>query len=167
MIVDTQNEFSDSQAVTATAISANVIDLFSTLAGGATGSASAIIAGVSPNARLDIGQGEDVYLIVATAVAATDTGNDATLTVTLESDDAVTLASAPVVHFSSGALAFAAFSPAGTRLVAVKLPSGSYKRYLGVRYTVANGPLTAGQFDAFLAKDLQANTIYRSAFTVQ
>lgn len=167
MIVDTQAEFSDAQAVTATAISTNVYDLFSTLAGGAAGSAAAVIAGVSPNTRLDIGQGEDVYIVVNTVVAATDTGSDATLTVTIESADDAALTTNAQVHHSTGALAFAAFSPAGTNLVAIKLPSALYRRYLGVRYTVGAGPLTAGNFDAFVAKDLQANRIYKSAFTVQ
>lgn len=135
MILDTQAEFSDSQAVTSTAISTNVMDL------GAT------------NTLKDIGAGEPVYLVVQTVVAATDTGSDATLTITLESDSTADLATSATVHYSTGALAFAAFSPTGTTLVAVRLAAGSYERYLGVRYTVANGPLTAGQFDAFLTKD--------------
>lgn len=135
MILDTQAEFSDSQAVTSTAISTNVMDL------GAT------------NALKDLGAGEPVYLVVQTVVAATDVGSDATLTITLESDSTADLATSATVHYSTGALAFAAFSPAGTTLVAIRLPAGSYERYLGVRYTVASGPLTAGQFDAFLTKD--------------
>jgi hypothetical protein len=71
------------------------------------------------------------------------------------------------VHFSTAALAFAAFSPAGTNLVKIKLPAGDYQRYLGVRFTVANGPLTAGTFDAFLVKDAQAFTAYKAGFTIQ
>jgi hypothetical protein len=135
MVLDSQLEFSDSQAVTATAISTNVVDL------GAT------------NTLKDVGAGEPVYLVVQTIVAATDASSDATLTVTLESDSTADLATSATVHFSSGALAFAAFSPAGTTLVAVRLPAGNYERYLGVRFTVAAGPLTAGNFDAFLVKD--------------
>lgn len=147
MILDAQNEFSDSQAVTSTAISTNVIDL------GAT------------NNLKDIGAGEPVYLVVQTVVAATDTGSDATLTVTLESDSTADLATSATVHFSTGALAFAAFSPAGTTLAAVRLPSGSYERYLGVRYTVASGPLTAGQFDAFLVNDYGKFLSYANNYT--
>lgn len=160
MYVDTQNEFSDSQLVTATAISSNVIDLFTMGLGAGT-------SDVTPNTRLDIGQGEDIYLVVNTAVLVTDSGSDATLTISLESADDVGLTTNAQVHFSSGALAFAAFAPAGTNLVALKLPSALYRRYLGVRYTVAAGPLTAGAFDAFLTKDLQQNRIYKSGFTVQ
>lgn len=154
MILDKFNEFADAQAVTSTAISANVIDLAPL--GGGTGT----------NTVRDIGSGEDVYLVVRTVEAATDSGNDATLTVTLESDSTENLATSPTVHFSTGALAFAAFSPAGAELAAVKLPAGNYERYLGVRFTVASGPLTAGKFDAFLTKDVQSYRAYAVGSTI-
>lgn len=137
MILDAQNEFSDGQAVTATAISTNVID-------------------TGPQAQQQGGTGEQLYFVVQTRTAATDTSSDATLTVSLESAANEALSSGPVVHFSTGALAFGTFSPAGTVLACVALPLGvDYKRYLGVRYTVASGPLTAGNFDAFLTRDPQ------------
>jgi len=148
MYLDAKNEFSDAQAVTSTAISSNVIDL------GAT------------NTLKDIGTGQDVYLVVSTQTAATDSGSDATLTVTLESDSTANLATSATVHFSTGALAFAAFSPAGSVLAAVKLPAGNYERYVGVRYTVASGPLTAGKFDAFLTTDVQAWRAYADNVTI-
>lgn len=151
MILDSQEVLSDAQAVTSTAISTNVLDL------NPDGSANAI---------QDVGNGEPVYLVVQTQTAATDSGSDATLTVTLESDTDPALATTPVVHFSSGALAFSAFSPAGSRLVAIRLPSANYQRYIGVRYTVASGPLTAGKFDAFIAKDINAVKAYASGFSV-
>ena len=139
MIIDAFNEFSDAQAVTSTAISENVIDL----------------GPVDDNATRDIGTGEEIYLVVVTQTPATDSGSDATLAVTLESDSDAALSTSPTVHFSTGALAFGKFSPAGTVLACVELPFGSYERYLGVRYTVASGPLTAGNFDAFLTRDPQ------------
>lgn len=152
MYVDKQAEFSDAQAVTATAISTNVMDLISNSSG--------------KNPLRDIGTGEDVYLVVLTQTAATDTSSDATLTVTLESDSTVDLATSATVHFSTGALAFAAFSPAGTVLAAVKLPQGNYERYLGVRYTVAAGPLLTGNFDAFLTTDVSAWRAYARNYVV-
>lgn len=151
MYVDKQAEFSDSQAVTATAISTNVMDLVSNTSG--------------KNPIRDIGTGQDVYLVVLTAVAATDTGSDATLAVTLESDDNVGLTSA-TTHFSTGALAFAAYSPAGTVIAAIKLPSGNYERYLGVRFAVGAGPLLTGQFDAFLTTDINAYRAYARNYVV-
>ena len=159
MFVDTQNEFSDAQAVTATAISTNVIDTQAATGGGAN------IAG--GNATMDFGLGGEVYLVVTTSTACTDTGSDATLTVTLESATDAGLTTGAVVHFSTGAIPFATFSPAGARVAVICLPIGDYKRYLGLRYTVANGPLTAGAFDAFLTTNVQRSLVYKSAFTVQ
>lgn len=154
MILDKSLEFSDAQAVTASAISTNVVDLYP------------IGNSVNSNTLRDIGTGEDIYLVVITNTAATDSGDDATLTVTLESDSAVGLDSSATVHFSTGAIAFANFSPAGSVLANVKLPAGNYERYLGVRYTVASGNLTAGKFDAFLVKDAQAYRSYAVGSTI-
>lgn len=162
MYVDSQIEFSDSQALTATAISTNVYDTFTTTVGGATGAA------VTPNIRLDHGTGVDhSYLVVSVPVAITDAGSDATLTVELVSADDAALTTGPIVHFSTGALAFGAFAAAGQIIAITKLPLGLYKRYLGVRYTVGAGPLLTGAVDAFITTDIQFNRIYKSGFTVQ
>lgn len=154
MILDKFLEFSDAQAVTATAISTNVVDTYP------------LGNGVGTNTVRDIGTGENIHLVVITASPVTDVGSDATLAVTLESDSTENLATSPTVHFSTGAIAFAGFSVAGTVLANVKLPAGSYERYLGVRYTVANGPLTGGTFDAFLVKDAQAVRNYAVGSTI-
>lgn len=153
MYVDSQELFSDAQAVTATAISTNVLDLNAA-------------SGTNVPLLQDIGIGEPIYLVVTTVTTATDSGSDATLTVTLESDSTANLATSPTVHISTGALAFATFANAGSVLLAAALPIGNYERYLGVRYTVASGPLTAGAFNAFLTKDVQRYINYASGFTV-
>jgi hypothetical protein len=146
MYIDTNLEFSDAQAVTATAISTNVYDTLSVAAGAGS-------TGIGGNTLVDLGQAADLYLVVLTQTTCTDSGSDATLTITLESDSTANLATSATVHFSTGAIAFADFATAGTRLITVKLPHGQYERYLGLRYTVASGPLTAGAFDAFLTND--------------
>jgi hypothetical protein len=143
MIIDAFNEFSAGQAVTATALSTNVIDLGPTQSG----------------QRRDIGNGEEMWLVVQTNVAATDAGNDATLAVTLESADNEAISTNATVHYTTGALAFADFSPARTALAVIRIPNALYRRYLAVRFTVASGPLTGGTFSAALVKDPQA---YRS-----
>ena len=148
MILDSLLEFSDAQAVTSTAVSTNIVDL----------------GPVVDNALRDIGTGERMFLIVTTNTAATDSGSDATLAVTLESDSTANLATSPTVHLSTGALAFAAFSAAGSVVFAGPLPAGLYEQYLGVRYTVASGPLTAGAFDAFLTKDPQVYRAYAKRY---
>lgn len=148
MILDIQAEFSDAQAVTATAISTNVMDLGST------------------NTLKDMGNGRPVYLVIQTQTACTDVSSDATVAFSLESDSTADLATSATVHYSSGAVAFGTYSPVGTVVLCVALPLGkSYERYLGVRYTVASGPLTAGKFDAFLTLDPQRWAAYAKNYT--
>ena len=163
MYVDKQMEFSDAQAVTSTAISSNVYDILSKTTGGAT------ISSVTPgNTRLDLGgQFQDLYLVIQTAVAITDAGSDATLVATFETADDVGLSTNNTVLLSSGTLAFATYATAGSQILVAKLPSALYRRYIGVRYTVASGPFTAGAIDAFITTTPQSNRIYKSAFTVQ
>jgi hypothetical protein len=147
MWLDKQLEFSDSQAVTATAISTNVVDLNTAF---------------NYNTGVDIGTGEDVYLVLQVDAAATAAGA-ATVQIALESSAAAGLTSS-TVHFTSANYALTDLT-AGKTLLAVKLPSGTYLRYLGVRYTVGTGPLTAGSFSAFLVKDVQAWRAYARNYT--
>ena len=151
MYVDANLELSDAQAVTSTAISANVIDL----------------GPVTSNTLRDIGTGRRAYLVVITNTACTDSGSDATLAITLESDSTVDLATSATVHASSGTLAFATYATAGTVVWVVALPiSKTYEQYLGVRYTVASGPLTAGKFDAFITFDVESFSAYARGYTI-
>ena len=148
MIIDSQNEFSVEQAVTVTAVSSNVYD---------NNSES------TANVGQALGVDGDIYLVVQCDETATAAGA-ATVTITLESAENAALSTSPVVHFSSGALALAAMT-AESRVVAVKLPQSlDYKRYMGLRYTVATGPLTAGKFSAFLVSNVNANKSYKSGF---
>ncbi|EOV9596795.1 Bbp16 family capsid cement protein [Cronobacter dublinensis] len=142
MYVDKQLEFSDGQAVTATAISTNVVDLNPAF---------------NYNTGVDIGTGEDVYLVLQVDAAATAAGA-ATVQITLESSAAAGLTSS-TVHFTSPTYQLADLT-ANKTLTAVKLPSGTYLRYLGVRYTVGTGPLTAGSFSAFITKDVSTWRAY-------
>lgn len=143
MILDAHNEFSNSQAVTATAISTNVLD-----------------TGTNENPVKNLGGPEPIYLVlqVDTTFAA---AGAATLAATLESSPNANL-SASTVHFSTGDLALAKLS-GGTTLVVVALPAGDYARYLGVRYTVGTGPMTAGAVSAFLTRDPQLWRAYAAA----
>ncbi|PLR52418.1 Bbp16 family capsid cement protein [Chimaeribacter arupi] len=147
MYVDKQLEFSDSQTVTATAISTNVVDLNPAF---------------NYNTGVDIGTGEDVYLVLQVDTAATAAGA-ATVQITLESSAAAGLTSS-TVHFTSPTYQLADLT-AGKTLTAVKLPTGTYLRYVGVRYTVSTGPLTAGAFSAFIVKDVAAWRAYARNYT--
>lgn len=137
MILDKTNEFSDGQTVTATAISTNVIDLNPSGA----------------NDELDIGAGEPVWLVVQVDETATAAG------AALDSSDTVTVAAPAAVALAD--------LTAGSEIARFRLPGGDYLRYLGVRYTVGTGPLTAGKFSAFIVKDAQSTKTYASGYEVQ
>lgn len=141
MHVDTKAEFSDAQAVTATAISSNVMRLKDPLA-------------LAPNALRQIGAPGVAYLMVSVGAAAAATGA-ATVTVTLESAEDAGLSTNPVVHATTGAIPKTSLT-AGAIIAKIPLPNDGYKEYLGVRYTVATGPLTAGSFNAYLSLDMQS-----------
>ena len=129
MILDERTEFADALAVTASAIS-DVIDL-----------------GAAPTLQ-DIGNGEQLYLVVGVDTTVTAAGA-ATVTFSLESDSTADLATSATVHAATAAVPKATLV-AGYVAWVIALPQAAYERYLGVRFTVATGPLTAGKFNAFL-----------------
>lgn len=156
MLIDLQSTFSGvtavdgtktAQAITATAISTNVIDLRS--------------PGGTPALEDEGIEGTDLYLVVK-VIQVFNTLTS--LTITLESDSAATLASSPVVHYSKSVL-LAALT-ANTELIRVQIPSDDYKRFLGMRYTVVGTPPTTGSILAFLAGTPQRTVNYPNGFAV-
>ena len=158
MILDLQEKFSGTttaagvttgDAITVTAISSTVLDL-------RNGSLALADEGIS---------GPEIWLVVQVTDNAFTAAGAATLTITLESDTAVGLGASPVVHFSTAAIGKASLI-IGFTAVRVQLPSDNYKRFLGLRYTVATGPMTAGNVVAFLTPDVARNVIYPVGFTI-
>lgn len=162
MLIDVQTRFSGThtaagvisgQSITDTAISEHVLDLRN------------FRTGVTTPATADEGLlgFTDQWLIVQVLTAAA--GGDAakTLTTSLESDTAVGLNSAAVVHFTTAAIAGSALT-AGASVVRTQLPSADYKRYLGLRYTVS-ATFTAFTVIAFLTPNPQRNIVYPSGIT--
>lgn len=142
MILDAALVLSDSQAITASATSTNILDL---------------------GAIRNVGVGENLYLVVCVTVAFTDSSSDSTIQVDIETDDNSSFSSA-VARQRVGI--FAALSAIGTRLVARLAPDVLNERYLRVYYTAANGSLTTGSFDAFIVKDIDAVSYYANGYTV-
>ncbi|MEN0615494.1 Bbp16 family capsid cement protein [Klebsiella indica] len=138
MFVDAQLEFSDAQAITASAASTNIIDFNPAF---------------DYNTVIDAGAGEPTFLVVIPGVTFTAAGA-ATLTIELRSYASEDLSDTPTVIFSTTAKALASLV-AGKPAVVVALPSAEYKRYLSLYYTVETGPFTAGTLDAFITKDAQ------------
>jgi hypothetical protein len=124
MIWDLQAIFDDSAAITVTRNSANVYDL--------------IVA-------RDLAPGEDLYwsTLVTTAFA----GAGASLTAALTAADDAALTVNPTTLATSGAVAVASLA-LGYKIrkeVSRNLVYPIGQRYLGVIYTVASGPFTAGK----------------------
>jgi hypothetical protein len=143
MILDKQLQFSDAQAVTATAISTNVVD---TLPGAN-----------NPNLTQNLGGFQGAFLVVQTSAAFV---GGTSIAISLESDSTANLATSPTIHYNSGAIPIASLGP--TFYVAIPLPYGAYEKFLGLRYTVVGTP-TQGAFNAFITRDVQAWQAYATA----
>lgn len=141
MILDRQNRFSGAQAITASAVSEDVIDL--------------------SEAR-DIGAGENLFLLVVVTTAFTDAGSDSTLQVDLQTDDNEAFAS-PTVLRSLGV--FPALSAIGSRFL-VRLDPAAFERYIRLNYTVANGNFTTAAVTAAILKDADVQKYYPDAITI-
>lgn len=148
MILDERNEFADATALstsgTGRALVGDVIDL---------GTVSR-----------DIGNGEDLYLVVQVDTAVTS-GGAATVSFELASDAQAAIATdgTATVHYASAAIAVATLV-AGYTAVAVRLPNGTYERYLGILQNVGTAALTAGKINAFLTKDIAKWTAYANNY---
>lgn len=149
MLTDAFLQLSTAQAVTATAVSTNTIDL-----------------GVAR----DIAPGKPMYAVFQTDVTAT-AGGAATVDFQVVSSAAANLSS-PTVIADSGPVPVAQLT-AGRRLMAVGIgpqvlttaPNG--QRFIGAQYTVATGPLTAGAFTCTITDTLPPGAqLYGSGFTV-
>lgn len=137
MITDKLLMFSEAQAVTNTAASTDVIDL-----------------GPIDGNRRDIGVGYPLEFWALVNEAATASG-EATVNIQLQTSENNSSWS---TIYDSGELAKATLK-AGKRVVSAKVPAG-VQRYLRVNYSVATGPLTAGEFTAGISLDVDANTPY-------
>lgn len=141
MILSAEQLFSGNQAITATALSENVID---TGVRGTPYDAAAPLNG-------DIGKGNPIpVLIQVTEDFATLT----TLTVTIETSDNENMTSStalatqtiPVADLTAGLQTFIQF-----------LPNGVTGRYLAVRYGVGGSNATAGRITAGISMGNQTN----------
>jgi len=139
MILDKNLILSELQAVTATAISENVIDL------GVNG----VVPYEAAAAAMNLGAGNEIPLLL---MVNEDFATLTSLTVTLETSAAADL-STPTVLYTSGAIPVATLK-AGYKLPIRWLPDAPLLRYLGVRYTVTGTTATAGKVSAALATEV-------------
>ena len=137
MILDKQNLLSYKQAITVTANSTHVIDL-------------------GENHHMGY-SGHDKAIPMALAVdeAFTDTGNDATLTVAIQSSNAEAFGSGVKTHYTR-TFAFGEILQTGRMDFGITIPPDT-KRYLRAVYTVAAGPFTAGKVTLGVVASHQIN----------
>jgi len=131
MILSAQLLFSDDQAITATAVSTNVVDL---------GVPGTPFGGNQLNQ--DIGKGTPIPLLVQ---VTEDFNNATSVTVTVEVSAAAAMTS-PVVLATETILL--ANLVAGKQTHVQFVPKDADLRYLAVRYTVAGTAPTTGKFTA-------------------
>ena len=154
MILDERLEIADAVSVAAaagTALIGDVIDL------GA--------------ANLDVGIGEEIWLIVQTDTEIITGGAAGTLVIKLASDAQAAIATdgSATDHIISktfttdDAAANSAELNAGGVLIAQRLPAGTYERYLGILAVTGTTTTTAGKINAFLTKNYAKWTAYADA----
>jgi len=143
MILDAQLLFDEAAQHLTTEASTNIVDL---------------------SIARDIGSGEDLYFVILVSTAFTDGGSDSTQSITLETDNDSAFGSPTTAAQTVGT--FAALSAVGTRLVVKLQPEKINERYMRVKYTVANGDLTTGNFTAFLCKDVDRAVAYAHSYVI-
>lgn len=155
MILDKLGEFCDAASVAASAGTALV--------------GSQIDLGV---ASLDIGAGEPIYLVITTDTEIITAGAAGTLQFKLSSDAQAAIATNGTAtdhittpsYVTDDAAANSAELNAGGVIYAGALPSGTYKRYLGILAITGTTTTTAGKINAFLTKDVAKWKAYADAF---
>lgn len=141
MILSQQLLLSDDQAITATALSTNVIDLG--LAGTPYDAAAPL--------NNDKGKGAKVPILIQ---VTEDFNTLTSLTVTIEVAATAAMTSSTVLSTEVIALADLV---AGKQTFTQVLPNGADQRYLAVRYTVTGTPPTLGQVTAGISMGNQTN----------
>jgi len=100
---------------------------------------------------ISMGHGESMWLVIRTGLAFATAG--AGLYLELVSSDTNPGAAAwtsPTIHLTTATFTYATAPALGLDWLAVQLPRGAYKRYLGLRANFTTIP-TTGRVNAFLA----------------
>jgi len=111
MLLDAQERYSSSQALTATAASTNLIDHL---------------------ADRNLGVGHPVVVLIQLDVVATDGDADETYVAAWQTDDNSSFSSAATL----ASLTITRGDVAGTRYVAVAAPDATFERYTRINYTL-------------------------------
>ncbi len=138
MILDKQNMVSYKQAITASAVSADIIDLGPPMWTGFSGS----------DRDIDMFMSVDEPFVAAGA---------ATLEVQIQSSPVENFSSGVVTHISTGAIPKANLTQTGKQSLGLHLPT-DVQRYVRANYVVSTGPFTAGRITVGTTMSRQTNT---------
>lgn len=121
----------------------------------------------------DIGIGDDMWIVIRTQTEIITAGAAGTLTFFVVSDALTTLGGGSVggctTHITTNTFvtddagANSAALNAGGTILAAKLPSGNYERYLGVLALIGTTTITAGNVDIFLVKNYASWSAFADA----
>lgn len=139
MILSAQQLFSDGQAIIATAVSTNVIDL------GVPGTPFGAVAPLNQ----DVGKGNKVPVLVQ---VTEDFNNMTSVSIAIETGATTALGTAIVNE-----TVLLADAVAGKQFVVEVLPNQLTERYLGVRYTVVGTAPSTGKMTAGITMGNQTN----------
>lgn len=161
MLIDKENCLAWDQAITADAISENVIDLL--VASGAVNSGET--GGPTANTIRDIAAGKILYLHVLVTTTFDSSADSTSLITTLESDSAVGLDASATVHWTGDDIEEATLVAGYWIVKGMALPSGAYERYLGLRFNVgAEENFTAGAVRAWISENRYDDRTYESGW---
>lgn len=146
MITDKYLNVSAAQAVTASAVSTDKVDL---------------------SVARDIGEGENLYMAFSVDTAFTAAGAATLECQIVVADDAALTTNVTVVG-STGAIAKTALTAGALFTARINPQIASLgRRYFGANYVVSTGPMTAGAISANVVHDVQdGRKSYASGFTV-
>ena len=149
MILDALLQLSAAQAITVSAVSTNTIDL---------------------SQSRDIGTGQDLYAVINVDESVVAAGA-ATVQFQVISSASANLSS-PTILGQTDAIPKTELT-LGRNPIVVPIPPTILnaqpigQRFLGLQYTVGNGPMTAGKFTCYISdSDVSVNKKYPSGFTV-
>lgn len=139
MILDANLTLSENQAVTATAISENVVEF------GATGT----VAREGSPLNRNIGAGNEIPMLIQ---VTEDFAALTSLTISIESADNAALSSNPIVHYTTPAIPLASLK-AGYQIPMRWFPDADIKNFVGIRYTVTGTAASAGKLTAAIGTE--------------
>lgn len=141
MFIDSQLQFAQNQAVTASAASTNIVDL-------------------GTNREPGVSDGLRVFNTVSQSATAAGAA-----TVQLQLQAATDAAfTAPIILNETDMLPVAQLTAGFTAYVPVPITLGVNYRYLRMFYNVGTGPLTAGAFTSEIVTGPQANRAYPAPY---